>query len=116
MNPRTVSKKKGPEAIIQESIIKMLRYKGWYVKAMVGNAYQHGIPDLFICHKRYGTRWVEVKLPDMKGSRFTAAQLEDFPKFCANGSGIWILTSDSEAEYDKLFRPHNWNTYLMMKL
>lgn len=104
--------KKGPEHKIQEAIIKMLRYKEWYVKVMVGNAYQFGIPDLWASHHRYGPRWIEVKLPGMKGSRFTAAQLEDFPKICANGSGVWVLTGATEEEYRKLFRAPNWHVYL----
>ena len=100
----------GTEAKIQEQIICMLRNKGWFVKPTHGNMYQSGFPDLFACHSRYGARWIEVKLP--KGYRFTNAQLEDFPKFCANGSGIWILVDSTEAEYNKLFSQPNWWTYL----
>lgn len=101
-----------PEAKVQKSIVNMLLIKGWFVKRMVGNAFQFGIPDLFACHYRYGQRWIEVKLPGMKGSKFTAAQLEDFPKLCANGSGVWVLTGDSDTEYQKLFAPPNWYMYL----
>lgn len=98
----------GPEAKIQAEIIEMLRRKGWFVKRMVGNAFQFGVPDLFACHKVFGHRWIEIKLPDMKGSRFTNAQLEDFPQLTANGSGVWILTAATEQEYAKLKRPPNW--------
>lgn len=104
--------KKGPEHKIQEEIVKMLRYKEWFVKVMVGNSYQFGIPDLWASHYSYGSRWIEVKLPDMKGSRFTAAQLEDFPKICANGSGVWILTGATRSEYLKLFNKPNFAYYL----
>lgn len=90
----------------------MLRYKGWFVKSTHGNIYQSGFPDLFCSHSDYGHRWVEVKLPDMKGSKFTSAQLKEFPKFCANGSGVWILTADTEDEYEKLFKQYNWFSYL----
>ena len=103
---------KRPERIIQDAIILLLRSKGWFIKETHGNAYQSGFPDLFACHSRYGQRWIEVKRPDMEGSRFTAAQLEDFPKMCANGSGIWILTANTESEYEKLFRPPNYYQYL----
>jgi len=76
-----------------------------------GNMYQAGFPDLFACHSSFGQRWIEVKLPEMKGSRFTPAQLESFPKICAHGSGVWILTGDSEHEYDKLSKPANFWQY-----
>ena len=103
---------KGPEAKVQNAIIDYLRIRGWLVKVVHGNMWQSGFPDLFCCHSTYGQRWVEVKLPGMKGSKFTAAQLEDFPKFCANGSGVWILTAASKREYEKLFNKPNWYHYL----
>ena len=101
----------GPEAIIQAAIVAMLRRKGWYTVRVVGNAYQSGLPDLFACHKRFGPRWIEVKLPGMKGSKFTKAQLEVFPKLTANGAGVWILTADTQTEYEKLKRKPNWYQY-----
>ncbi len=105
-------KSKRPEAKVQEAIELMLRGKGWFVKSTHGNMFQSGFPDLWCTHSRYGARWVEVKLPNMKGSKYTAAQLEDFPKICANGSGVWVLTGISDDEYNKLFKPHNWYQYL----
>jgi len=104
---------KGPEAVIQEKIIKLLRFKEWFVKETHGNMYQSGFPDLFATHIRYGHRWIEVKLPGMKGSKFTPAQLETFPKLCANGSGVWIMTGNSEDQYARLFKTYNWFTYLI---
>lgn len=92
----------------------MLRYKGWHVMVTHGNMYQSGFPDLFACHCSYGQRWIEVKKPDFKGSKFTDAQLEQFPKMCANGSPVWILTSDSNDEYALLFGPCNWANYFTM--
>jgi len=106
------TRKGGPEGKIQEEIICMLRTKEWFVKPTHGNMYQSGVPDLFACHRRYGQRWIEVKNP--KSYSFTPGQLEDFPLFSANGSGIWILVEASEREYDKLFKPPNWHTYLPM--
>jgi len=97
-----------PEAIIQRRIESMLRQKGWYVLRTHGGMYQAGFPDDFACHKLYGQRWVEVKLPDMKGSKFTKAQIEVFPELCKNGSGVWILMGDSLEEYNKLFEPANY--------
>ena len=110
MNPKTFAPKKGPEYYIQQKIIAKLRMLGWFVKSTHGNMFQSGFPDLFCCHTRYGQRWVEVKNPEAYS--FTPAQLEDFPKFCANGSGIWVLTSDSDVEINKLFKSPNWIFYL----
>lgn len=115
MKPLKIKPREGPEAKIQDEIVKLLRYKGWYVKITHGNMFQSGFPDLFCCHSRYGQRWIEVKLPDMKGSHFTPAQLEDFPKICANGSGVWVLTAATEYEYEKLFQPPNWYQYISFR-
>lgn len=112
MDPFEPKKKKNPEAIIQDAIIEMLELKGWFVKVTHGNMYQSGFPDLFACHSLYGQRWIEVKKPGFKGSKFTKAQLEDFPLLCANGSNVWILTGDSDEEYEKLFTECNWWQYL----
>ena len=112
MEPLKPRRRKGPEAKIQEDIIKFLLIKGWYVMVTHGNMYQSGFPDLFACHSKYGQRWVEVKKPGFIGSKFTPAQLECFPKLCANGSGVWILTAATEAEYDKLFSKFQWWVYL----
>ena len=114
MHPKPLKKygRKGPEAIIQRAIIKRLRNEEWFVKETHGNMYQSGFPDLFATHNKYGHRWIEVKLPDMKGSKFTGAQIETFPKLCAFGSGVWILTGDSDLEFFKLHKPANWVFYL----
>lgn len=109
--PRRTGKAR-PEAKIQDAIIRFLRYREWFVKATHGSAFQSGFPDLYATHSRYRQRWIEVKLPDMKGSRFTPAQLEVFPKISAHGAGIWIMTAATESEYRKLFRPPNWHLYL----
>lgn len=102
--------KKGPEAIIQEKIIKKLTLLQWFVMETHGNLYQKGFPDLYATHKRYGARWIEVK--NREAYRFTPAQLEMFPKFVANGAGIWILCGDEDSEIAKLSRPCNWGFYL----
>jgi hypothetical protein len=115
--PEPTAKKRGPktgvkqpEAIIQDSITAMLKIKDWGVFSTHGNIYQMGFPDLYCIHKRFGTRWVEVKNPI--GYRFTPAQMDVFPEFSAKGVGIWILTAASEYEYQKLFKPANWWTFL----
>jgi len=100
------------ESKIQEKLIKELRYLEWFVKPTHGNMYQSGFPDLYCAHRKYGQRWVEVKLPDMAGSRFTAAQLSTFPQLAAAGVGVWILTGWEAHDIKKLFGPPNWYQFL----
>lgn len=100
------------ESKIQAEIIKFLEERDWLVKNMHGNAYQMGIPDLYAAHKRYGSRWIEVKKPI--GYAFTPAQLDYFPQLSSKGIGIWILVAATETEYKKLFYPANWYTYLRL--
>ena len=77
------------------------------------NLFQRGFPDLYATHKRYGPRWIEVKLPGMKGSKFTPAQLEFFPQLLENGTDIWIITSPDE--YKLLFLEPNARFFLDSK-
>lgn len=102
--------RKGPEAIIQQDIIRYLRAREWFVKSTHGNEFQSGFPDLFCYHRSYGLRWVEVKNPEKYS--FTNAQMECFPQFAAVQCGIWILVAANEVEYKKLFGPANWYQYL----
>ena len=98
---------KGPEAKIQQAIIKFLRERGWFCKVIHGSTFQHGLPDLFIAKRRYGSRWVEIKNPIKY--KFTPSQWETFPRLIAEGVGIWILTAATEEEYAKLFeKPNLW--------
>lgn len=83
---------------------------------MHGSVYQSGFPDLYCTHIKYGARLVEVKLPGMKGSKFTPAQLEWFPILHGNGSPIWVLVAANEAEYKKLFQPANLLEYMLHAL
>jgi len=112
MNVKPIrNRKKGPEAIIQEKIIKFLRERGWYVKSTHGNMYQHGFPDLFAVKRAYGRpRWIEVK--NLKSFKFTPAQWEDFPRLVTEGVGIWVMVDATEAEYKKLFQPPNLWIYM----
>ena len=107
--------KKRPEDAIRDRIKQMLVSLGWFVKHTHGSMFQEGFPDLFACHPRYGQRWIEVKRPKMAGGKFTAAQLRDFPQFCANGCGVWVLTAATDSEYQKLFSDCNWWHYQAFK-
>lgn len=110
MNPLHQRAKRGPEAKIQDDLIKFLMVRGWHVMPTHGNECQRGFPDLYCVHPRYKQRWIEVKNP-LK-YKFTAAQLEHFPIVGAWSNGIWILTAATEYEYRKLFDPANWYSYL----
>lgn len=107
-------KKRNVEALIQEAVIKELRYRLWFVKETHGNMYSSGFPDLFCCHTRYGHRWVDCKDPKRGhgSSLFTPAQLETFPLLCAAGSKVWIATSHEGIE-ELLMRPSNWHMFLL---
>jgi hypothetical protein len=104
--------RKGPEKKIQEAIERMLTLKGWHVMRTHGNMFQSGFPDNFACHRKYGQRWVEVKDPKRTGTPFTPAQMDQFPLMCANGSGVWVLVAATDNEYEKLFKPPNWYSYI----
>ena len=99
-----------PEAKIQKDIVNMLRIKGWHVMVTHGNMFQSGFPDLYASHSMYKARWIEVKNP--VAYHFTAAQLDNFPKMCANGAPVWVLVAATESEYQRLFKPANWYVYL----
>lgn len=110
MDPFDPKPKDPLERKIQEELINFFKIRDWGVKSTHGNIYQFGFPDLYVCHNRYGTRWVEVKRP--VGYRFTPAQLETFRMFAAHGVGVWVLTAAIESEYKKLWLPANWHLYL----
>lgn len=106
--------KKGPEGEIQRSIVSALRQREWTVMETHGNLYQRGFPDLYCFHPTHGQRWIEVKLPGMKGSKFTAAQIKYFKLMNASGIGVWILTGNTDMEMNKLFQnltKGNWEGY-----
>ncbi len=108
--------KRGPEGEIQDAIIKELSQvgplgdptKNWFCVETYGSQYQSGFPDIFACHAVYGTRWIECK--NAKHYQFTPAQMKFFPRFEAEGVGIWILTD--ALEIFKLFHKPNWREYL----
>jgi hypothetical protein len=95
-----------PEAAVQRRVIEFLEARGWLVEVMHGNAFQKGIPDLFLWHPHLGFRWVDVKLP--KGSVLTKAQCQKWPKWEEAGLDIHIMVDATEEEYQKLFGPANW--------
>ncbi|MCA9070154.1 MAG: hypothetical protein KDA84_14575 [Planctomycetaceae bacterium] len=107
---RIKNAKHGPEYKIQAELIDFLEKRGWLVERMIGNAYQQGIPDLYIHHPQHDYRWIDVKRPDGQYT-FTKAQKTKWPLWDAFGVGIWILVGADQSEYDKLFAPPNWKSY-----
>lgn len=101
--------KHGPEWYIQKDLKEFLETRGWVVEVMHGNAFQRGIPDLYLFKKGFGERWVDVKHPEKYS--FTKAQRIKWPHWDNKGIGIWILTAATQFEYDKLFAPPNWKDY-----
>ena len=82
---------------------------------MHASALLSGFPDLFASRKGDGIRLIEIKLPGMKGSKFTKAQERDFPKFENHGAPVYILTSVCMSEYEKLFKPNgNYLEYIKL--
>jgi len=104
-----IKPKHGPEWHIQQRLVQVLVDRGWLVEVMHGNAFQRGIPDLYLFERERGFRWVDVKNP--KKYTFTKAQRIKWPIWDRAGLGIWILTGSTQSEYDKLFQPPNWKDY-----
>ena len=56
--------KHGPEWHIQKQLVEYLTNRGWYCEVMHGNAFQRGVPDLWLWNQRLDLfRWVDVKHP-----------------------------------------------------
>jgi len=109
VNTKIRARGEGPEHKIQRQLIAYLKIRGWTVEVMHGNAFQIGIPDLYLFRLDHGPRWVDCKNP--KKYVFTKAQKLKWPYWDHVGIGIWILTAATQKEYDKLFGPPNWRDY-----
>lgn len=101
--------KHGPEYKIQREFIRFMRERNWVVERMIGNAYQYGIPDLYVGHSKYGTRWIDIKNP--VAYEFTRQQRIKWPQWERYGIGVWIITAATQEEYAALFRPPNFRNY-----
>jgi len=97
------------ESQIQRELVRFLKARGWHCERMLANAFQDGIPDLYIHHPKWGGRWVEVKRPDSYS--FTKAQRRKWPEWERFGIPIWILTAATDEQYGLLFGPPNWRDF-----
>lgn len=79
------------------------------VKKVHGSGASKDWPDLFIAHRWFGVRWVELKRP---GGRLSGGQIIEFNKWKDHFVDVWILTS--VAEIKLLFGPANLGKYLRM--
>lgn len=100
---------KKPESKIQAAMISMLEGRGWHCENMHGNAFQRGIPDLYVHHPTYKERWIDAKVEGKY--EFTRDQILKWPVWDKAGIGIWILTGHDQEQYDRLFGPPNWKDY-----
>lgn len=101
-----------PETVIRNKLRSFLQARGWHVEIFTCNAYQKGIPDLGIWHRKHGFRWIDVKCPDRNS--LTVEQQAKWPKWEDTqipGLQVWILTAATEAEYNKLFQKPNWRMF-----
>lgn len=97
------------EAARQQRVIKYLRLRNWQVKETEGTLLSYGWPDLYTAHLQYGPRWIEMKVP---GGKLRETQIEFITDFALVGVGVWVLTDDTIKEYQKLFKPPNWQEFL----
>jgi hypothetical protein len=118
VDPVNIPDSHGPEYYVQNLYIPFLETRGWWVERFIGNAFQSGIPDLYLFNEQWGERWVDIKIFDRYS--FTPAQRDKWPKWEKVGIGIWILGAESReactrkhmAEQHKLlFQPPNWRDF-----
>lgn len=119
MEPKSFGKKELPEQVVRRKLVELMERRKWYVHITHGNAYSHGLPDLYCGHVNHGLRWIECKNAD--SYHFTSAQLREFPKMMAVGIGIWVVAlpvgfSEAALEYEYenviIKGPPNWTKYL----
>lgn len=96
-----------PEKRAVKLLRQALEADGWFVTKTHGNAFQSGLPDLLCIHRRWGTKWIEVKVD---GGRLTSHQVHFFQKWSIYGGKIYILRGPEDIPL--LYRPtDNWRTF-----
>lgn len=102
-------KRHDKEKRILDKIRLMLQNLEWLVEITHGSKYMSGFPDLYLSHRKFGIRWVDVKVED--NYEYTAAQRKKWPIWHKHGSGIWIMTDATQEQYERLFQEPNWHFY-----
>lgn len=104
------------ESTIQRRVKKALTDAGCRVEVMSCNAYQKGIPDLYVfallsCAPDGELhRWVDVKKP--KGGTLTKSQVQKWSAWEKIGLHVWILTGEEADPLDFLINsPPNWRDW-----
>ncbi len=103
-------KRSDRERQIRDNEIRpMLKGLGWLVEVTHGNKFSSGLPDLFLAHPQHGLRWVDVKVEGKYS--YTKAQIAKWPVWHLHGAGVWIMTGATEDQYQRLWKPPNWQDY-----
>lgn len=96
-----------PEKRAVKLLRQILEGDGWFVIKTHGNAFQSGLPDLYCVNRRWGSRWIEVKVD---GGRLTPAQVYTFQKMSMYGDKIYILRGPDDIPL--LYKPtDNWRIF-----
>lgn len=97
------------ESALQRDIKRYLQGRGWLVEVFTCNAFQKGIPDLYVFRPDGDGgihRWVDIKRP--KGGTLTKAQCQKWPLWESIGLGVWIMT---EPDDEVLYGPPNFRDW-----
>lgn len=105
-----------PEDKLYHEVRKHLEAHGWLVIKTHGNQFQSGLPDLYIAHPMYGTRWVELKTPE---GTLTKDQVIVFRKMFEVNVEIYIVWSVASIgdpyKHTGIFGKGNWTHFLDKK-
>lgn len=82
------------EAAIVESIVRLAKSLGYWVKKIHGNTFQAGLPDL-LCLKDGKAIWLEVKQPGKKPTPLQVKTMYDIR--VKGGAECYVVTSREEA-------------------
>ena len=107
--PKSYGRNEEEKRIRDKEIRPMLTGLGWLVEVTHGSQYMKGFPDLYLRQIRFGIRWVDVKVEGRY--EYTRAQRDKWPRWHLSGSGVWILTGATQDQYERLFKPPNWQDY-----
>lgn len=107
------------ESVIQRRVRDALRSQGCLVEVLSCNAYQKGIPDLYVFYldtDEHGQPyreyhwWVDVKKP--KGGTLTKSQVQKWSAWEKLDLGVWILTGEEPDPLCFLLNnPPNWRDW-----